>query len=177
MASPSLAETVLFGFVYLAVASAPVVLVALTLAEFAGSVRLSLVYVVGTLGAVTALGTVSAALSIGVDVVGPAAAAVLAGAVGLCAVPVLVGRELDRRVNDRPPDAALGDALVGLPVGLVGGVVVLSSREWIGVDYRAMGPTVLFAVVALVVGIAVTAPTIVGLSLGRIRSGTERGET
>lgn len=173
MGAPSPAPALLLAYVFLGVASLPITMLVLTLAEFAGSVALSAGYVVGGFVAVTAFMTTVAAAFIGLETVGPLATVVAAGAVGLGVLPVVVGRELDRRLNDRSPDAALADALVGLPVGLLAGILVLASPDWLGTDYLSAGPAVRAVALGLVVGLPAASPALFGVTLGRVRSNTE----
>jgi len=170
MQAPSLPPALLLAYVFLGIASLPVTMLVLTLAEFAGSVALSVTYVVGGFFAVTGFMTAVAAAFLGLETVGPLATVVAGSAVCLGVLPVAAGRELDRRLNHRPADEALADALVGLPVGLLAGLLVLTSPDWLGTDYLAAGPAVRALTLGLVIWLPVSSPGILGVALGRLRS-------
>jgi len=172
MAAIQVAEVALVAYLYLAVLSGPVAIFALSLARFVGSIGRTLGYVAATLLVVNGLGGLAAANNTGVGRVVVAAAVFLGGAVGLGAIPLLVGRAVGHRLTGRPPDRALGDALVGWPFGMVAGLVVLSSGAWAPVEVGPAGATDP-RLAAVAVALAVLAPTVLGVAIGRIRSGSD----
>lgn len=169
MVSAAVGSTVFFAYLYLAVVSVPIALLSVTLAEFAGSVTRSVIYVVGMLASVTVLGTVSATASLGVGVVWPIVLTVVVEGIVICLLPVWVATVVGQRVAGHGRDRSLANAMIGWPVGLVGGLVVLASTDIVGAESLTavgIGPRV---VVGSVLGLAIVTPTVVGLIVGHVR--------